>query len=141
MKSTVNDLNQSGLETFPDIPEGKFLVQFDGLCVLCSFTVQFILKADRKKKFIFQTLQNSPLQESFETVIVSDQNSKFKHFDAILKIGKELGGIYRMIAIFEILPQSWRHYLYLWVAKNRFRWLGIRKSCYLPSEEEKERFI
>jgi len=121
--------------------EGKILVQFDGLCILCSRTVQFILKADRKKKFLFQTLQNSSGKESFDTVIVSDQNSSYQHFDAILKIGKELGGIYRTIAVFRVLPPSWRHWLYLWIAKNRFRWFGIRDSCYLPSEEEKERFI
>lgn len=123
------------------LPEGKILVQFDGLCILCSKTVQFILKADRKKKFLFQTLQDTSKQESFDTVIVSDQNSSFQHFDAILKIGKELGGIYRMIAVFRILPRKWRLGLYLWIAKNRFRWFGIRSSCYLSSEDEKERFI
>ncbi|MEI8112267.1 MAG: DCC1-like thiol-disulfide oxidoreductase family protein [Bacteroidia bacterium] len=123
------------------LPEGKILVQFDGLCILCSKTVQFILKADRKKKFLFQTLQDTSKQESFDTVIVSDQNSSFQHFDAILKIGKELGGIYRMIAVFRILPRKWRLGLYLWIAKNRFRWFGIRNSCYLSSEDEKERFI
>ena len=133
--------NQQNQEVCAILPEGKFLVQFDGLCILCSRTVQFILKADRKKKFLFQTLQNSSGQESFETVIVSDQNSSFQHFDAILKIGKELGGIYRTIALFKILPRIWRHRLYLWIAQNRFRWFGIRISCYLPSDDEKERFI
>jgi len=123
------------------LPEGKFLIQFDGMCILCSRTVQFILKADRKKKFLFQTLQDSSKQKTFETVIVSDQNSSFQHFDSILKIGKELGGIYWTIAVFRILPRKWRHELYLWIAKNRFRWFGIRNLCYLPSDDEKERFI
>jgi predicted DCC family thiol-disulfide oxidoreductase YuxK len=123
------------------LPEGKILVQFDGLCILCRRTVQFILMADRKKKFLFLTLQTSSENESIETVIVSDHNSSYRHFDAILKIGKELGGIYRTIAVFRLLPRSWRYSLYLWIAKNRFRWFGIRNSCYLPSKEVKERFI
>jgi len=125
----------------PDIPKGKILIQFDGICILCSRAVKLILEADRKKKFIFQALQHSDENQSFETIIVTDSQSTYEYFDAFLKIGKELGGIYKVVAIFKLLPRQWRHSLYLWVAKNRFRWFGKRKSCYLPSPEEKERFI
>ena len=125
----------------PNIPNGKILIQFDGICILCSRAVKLILKADRKKKFIFQALQHSDENQSFETIIVTDCQSTYEYFDAFLKIGKELGGIYKVVAIFKLLPRKWRHSLYLWVAKNRFRWFGKRKSCYLPSPEEKERFI
>ena len=125
----------------PDIPNGKILIQFDGICILCSRAVKLILETDRKKKFIFQALQHSDENQSFETIIVTDSQSTYEYFDAFLKIGKELGGIYKVVAIFKLLPRQWRHSLYLWVAKNRFRWFGKRKSCYLPSPEEKERFI
>lgn len=123
------------------IPEGKILVQFDGICILCSRIVRVILKADRKKKFMFQTLQNLSENESSDTVIATDQHSSYQYFDAILKIGNELGGWYRSVAVFKLIPRRWRHQLYLWVSKNRFRWFGIRKSCYIPSSEEQERFI
>ena len=119
----------------------KILIRFDGICILCSKTVRFILKADRKKKFLFQTLQDSSNSQNFETIIVVEGQKTFMHFDAVLKIGKELGGIYRMVAVFHILPQSWRKSMYLLIARNRFRWFGKRESCYLPSEEEKDRFI
>lgn len=125
----------------PTIPEGKLLVQFDGMCILCSRTIQFILKADRRKKFLFQTLQNSASAGSFDTVIVSDQHSSYQRFDAVLVIGKELGGIFRLVAVFRLIPREWRDSLYLWVAKNRFKWFGKRQSCYFPSAEERERFI
>lgn len=123
------------------LPKDKILVQFDGMCILCSRTVRFILKADRKKKFLFQTLQNSSGNESADTVIVTDHHSSYQYFDAVLKIGKELGGFYQSVAIFKLMPRRWRHSLYLWIARNRFRWFGVRESCYLPSEEEKERFL
>jgi len=125
----------------PLIPEGKILVRFDGMCILCSRVVRFILKGDKKKKFLFQALQNSGQDKDFETIIVSDNQSTYEYFDAILKIGKELGGVFGAVIIFKLLPQSWRHSLYIWIAQNRFRWFGKRNSCYLPSEEEKERFI
>jgi predicted DCC family thiol-disulfide oxidoreductase YuxK len=123
------------------IPEGKILVQFDGMCILCSKTVRFILKADRRKKFLFQTLQNSSGKETVDSVIVSDDNKTYSHFDAILKIAEELGGIYKMAAIFKLIPRSGRNSLYLWIARNRYRWFGVRQSCYLPSGEDFKRFI
>ena len=125
----------------PIVPEGKILVQFDGVCILCSRTVNFILKADRRKKFMFQTLQNSESKEPGDSVIVTDGQKTYSHFDAVLKIAEELGGIYRMAAIFRLIPRNWRHSLYLWIARNRYRWFGVRESCYLPSAEEIERFV
>lgn len=123
------------------IPEEKILVQFDGMCMLCSQTIQFILKADRKKKFVFQTLQDSSGKESFDTVVVVHQNKEYRYFDSVLKIGSELGGVFKLIAIFRIVPKKWRRSIYMWIARNRFRWFGIRKSCYFPTPEEKSRFI
>ncbi len=125
----------------PLIPEGKMLILFDGICVLCSRTVRIILKADKRKKFLFQALQETAKVDNFDTVIVVDGGLTYEYFDAVLKIGKELGGIYRTVAIFKLLPRKWRHELYLFVAKNRFHWFGTRETCYLPSPEEKERFI
>lgn len=125
----------------PLVPEGKILVQFDGICILCSRTIWFILKTDRRKKFLFQTFQNSPDSNTPESVIVYDGIKTYSHFDAILKIGKELGGIYRIVGLFGAIPKQWRHSLYLWIAKNRYRWFGVSKSCFIPSLEDKERFI
>jgi len=123
------------------LPEGKILIQFDGMCILCSRTIRFILKADRRKKFVFQTLQNSSDEETFDTVIVSDGSRILSHFDAFLKIGKELGGIYKMVVLLRIIPERWRNSLYLWISRNRYRWFGVRESCFVPSAEDKERFI
>ncbi|MDP2889903.1 MAG: DCC1-like thiol-disulfide oxidoreductase family protein [Bacteroidota bacterium] len=125
----------------PIVPKGKILVQFDGVCILCSRTVNFILKADKQKKFLFQTLQSSALKEPGESVIVSDGQTTYSHFDAVLKIAEELGGIYKLTAIFKLIPRKWRHSLYLWIARNRYRWFGVRESCYLPSAEVLKRFI
>ena len=124
-----------------NLKEGKILVQFDGICILCSRTIQFIMKADGQKKFQFQTLQNSSENETPDSVIVYDGKTTYSHFEAILKIGKELGGIYSMVGVLKVFPSKWRHSIYLWIARNRYRWFGVRKSCFIPSPEDKERFI
>jgi len=124
------------------LPEGKILVQFDGICILCNASIQFILKADKHKKFLFQTIQSTAQnRENMESVIVNDGFKQYTHFDAVLKIGKELGGIYQLAAIFRVLPKRWRLGLYSWIAKNRYHWFGKRETCYIPTAEEKERFI
>ena len=133
----INDLTIGPMNN----PDGKILVLFDGMCILCSGTIRFILKADKSKKFLFQTLQSSTGQEAGESVMVDDGKKIYTHFDAVLKIGKELDGIYRLIGIFKILPRRWRNGLYEWIARNRYRWFGKRDSCFLPSAEEKASFI
>lgn len=123
-------------------PQPKMIIQFDGNCILCSKTIRFILKADRYKKFLFQTIQSiSSDSNPGESVIVKDGNQLYTHFDAVLKIGKELGGLYRLIAIAKLLPRKWRFNLYNWIARNRYQWFGKRESCYLPTADERERFI
>jgi len=121
------------------IPGDKILIQFDGMCVLCSRTVRIILKADRHKKFIFQTI--SVENKDPETVVVWHKDICYQYFDAVFKIGKELGGIYRLAGVFSILPEKWRKKIYLWIAGNRFKWFGRRQSCYIPTEDERHRFI
>ena len=125
----------------PTIPEGKILIQFDGICILCSRSIKMVLKADRKRKFVFQTLQQSGENKIPETIIVTHNNSTYEYFDAILKIGNELGGVYKVVSLFKILPKSWRLSLYLWVAKNRYKWIGKRNSCYLPTPKEQHLFL
>jgi predicted DCC family thiol-disulfide oxidoreductase YuxK len=129
------------MKTATRSPEGKILIEFDGFCVLCSRTVGFLLKADRRRKFVFRTLSPEGEQLVCESVIVTDGAAEYRYFDAVMKIGRELGGFYRLIVVFRVIPASWRRRLYLWVAKNRFRWFGKRRVCYRPAPAEKERFL
>lgn len=116
----------------------KIIIQFDGICVLCSSTVRFLLKADRRKKFLFQSLQAS---KELESVVVIDGEKRYEYADALLKIGNELGGIFVLINVLKILPPTLRNKLYRWIAKNRYAWFGTRNTCFLPEEKDRNRFI
>lgn len=121
--------------------EKKLLIQFDGNCILCSYTILQIIKSDKKEKFQFQTLINNVENRQFDSVIVYDGNKKYYYSDAILKIAKELGGIYRLLLIGKIIPVKIRNKIYMWIAKNRYNWFGKRNSCFLPDENIRKRFI
>lgn len=123
------------------VPEGKILIQFDGMCILCSRTVKFLLKADRQNKFLFQTQQQTGQTSLPETVVVIDSDRSYQYFDAVFKIADELGGFYKLVAVFRLLPKNWRKSIYLWIARNRFRWFGKRVYCYYPTDKERKKFI
>lgn len=119
----------------------KIIIQFDGICVLCSSTVRFLLKADRRKKFLFQTLQGIQETKEPDSVIVIDGEKRYEYADALLKIGNELGGIFILVNILRVLTPKLRNKLYRWIAKNRYAWFGTRNTCFLPEEKDRDRFI
>lgn len=131
--------------------ESYSVILFDGYCNLCSRSVRFVLKHDRKAKFRFASLQSeygkSVLQkhqlptESFGTfVLVEDDKIHFKS-TAALRVVKSLSGMWPVLYIFIIVPRFIRDAVYGFVARNRNKWFGKRDSCWLPKPEWKERFL
>ena len=131
--------------------ESYSVILFDGYCNLCSRSVRFVLKHDRKAKFRFASLQSefgkAILQkhqlpsESFGTfVLVEDDKIHFKS-TAALRVVKSLSGRWPLLYVFIIVPRFIRDAVYGFVARNRYKWFGKRDSCWLPKLEWKERFL
>jgi predicted DCC family thiol-disulfide oxidoreductase YuxK len=125
------------------------LVLFDGVCNLCNGTVDFILKRDRKKQFRFVALQSEAgekirekyrFPEEIDSVILIHKEKVFYESDAALEIARLLPAPWKWAAILKIVPVRWRNAVYRWIARNRYRWLGKRKECRLPSAEEQKFF-
>ena len=124
------------------------IVLFDGVCGLCNAWVDFILKRDSKGSFKF-----APLQGEYASQIVPDHASELKSIvyicfgkeytksGAVLRILRDLGGIWRFAWIFWLIPFFVRDPLYLIIATNRYRFFGKRDTCRFPSEQERQRFI
>ncbi len=131
--------------------EEKSLVLFDGICNLCSAAVQFIMKRDRRKMFLFASLQSERARELLkshgfsghmpDTIVLIEENSVYLKSTAVLRILKLLGGAWKLLYGFKIIPVSLRDSIYDWIAGNRFKWFGKRKECYLPEEGGKERIL
>lgn len=131
--------------------EGAPVLLFDGVCNLCNASVQWVLKRDKKGQFRFAALQSDTgrqlleqigfSNEKIETVVLIDGDRFFVRSDAVLEMAKRLGGIWSLAGIFRIIPRSIRDRVYIWVARNRYRWFGERAQCMLPRPEWKGRFI
>lgn len=133
-----------------ELPHGKSLILFDGYCHLCSRLVQFILKFDRNKIFLFAPLESDAglfwkgkrqIPESVDSIILIEETDFLIKSDAVLKIARQLGGLFKFLLIFRAIPRSWRNRVYDLIARNRFRWFGRRESCMMPTKEQRKRFI
>jgi predicted DCC family thiol-disulfide oxidoreductase YuxK len=126
------------------------IVLFDGVCNLCSGSVQFIIRRDPKGRFRFASLQ-SPLGErlraelgidpALDSVLLVEDGRWYKESDAALRIAHGLGGPWKALGIFRLIPTFLRDRAYRLIARNRYRWFGKTESCWLPTPELRGRFL
>jgi predicted DCC family thiol-disulfide oxidoreductase YuxK len=127
------------------------LVLFDGVCNLCSGSVQFILQRDREARFRFASLQ-SELGRKIQaehgldpgapsSVLFLEEGRLYRESDAVLRIARRLPGAWKLLAAFKLVPRPLREGLYRWIARNRYRWFGKADTCWLPTPELRGRFL
>lgn len=135
----------------PSFPDDEPLIIFDGLCVLCSHSAQFVLEHDSAGAFRLMAAQ-SPLgtalyshygldPRTYETMILIEDGLAHFKSEAALRIGKRLGLPWSLAAVFRVVPRPLRDALYMLVARNRLRWFGTRDVCYRPDPRFADRMI
>ncbi|MBT6834831.1 MAG: DUF393 domain-containing protein [Bacteroidetes bacterium] len=127
------------------------IILFDGICNLCNSSVQWIIKKDKKTSFRFASIQSkagiSLLSEcgltknQLYSIVLIENNSYRDKSDAIIQICVLIGGIWKLAKIFLIIPKVVRDLLYDYIAKNRYKWFGKRKTCMLPNEDVLSLFL
>jgi|SRR3954471_827195 predicted DCC family thiol-disulfide oxidoreductase YuxK len=134
-----------------NMEDPKAIVLFDGVCHFCNSSVNFIIKHDKKDYFRFTPLQSEKgkaLLQLFNTedfgmdsLVLIENNSIYRRTTAVLKIAKQLNGLYFLLYAFIIIPRFLRDGIYNLVAKNRYKWFGKYENCMVPTPEVKEKFI
>lgn len=130
------------------IPTDHALVLFDGVCNLCSNSVQLIIKNDRNDYFRFASLQSdlgAALKKQHnitaDSIVLVEDGKVYTQSSAALKIARRLTGAYPLLYGFMILPRFIRDAVYAWIARNRYRWFGKKEACWIPTPELKNKFI
>jgi predicted DCC family thiol-disulfide oxidoreductase YuxK len=128
----------------------KPIVLFDGVCNLCSGSVQFILKRDKNNLFQFASLQSKPGQEylkkfnlpadTFNSFVLVEGDNIYTRSTAALRIAKNLKG-WKWLYAFRIVPKFIRDAVYNLIAKNRYRWFGKKNECWIPTPDLRARFL
>ncbi len=135
--------------------EGKDLVFYDGECGLCDHIVQFLLKADKSKNFVYAPLQGKTasellkdvpdsVKEADSLILIEDYQSEnrklYIYGHGAFRIAWLLGGGWKLLGWLSFIPPvlyNWGYYL---VARNRHRFFK-QEVCRLPVEGDKERFL
>lgn len=133
------------LET-PDRP----LMLFDGVCGLCNWFVDFILRRDHSGLFQFAPLQGETARQvlgaeetaNLKTVVVVYRGQEYRYSSAIVQILWLLGGIWSIAGTcLWLIPRPLRDFGYRYVATRRYRWFGHRETCRMPTPAERARLL
>ncbi len=126
------------------------IVFFDGECVLCNGFLDWMMAIDHQAQLRVAPLQGEtatqllpplPHQPEDWSIYYLDEQGLYAQSDAVLRIMRRLGGIWEVLSWGEGIPQPVRDAVYRLVASNRYRLLGKRETCRLPSKAEKARFL
>lgn len=132
------------------------VVLFDGVCVLCDSSVRWLVRIDSNETLHYAPLQGETAravlarhpdvdQTSSSVLYVrgldSDHERVYERSTAAVEILRDLGGLWKVVSWFGVVPRVLRDAVYGFVAKHRYRWFGKHESCRLPSAEDDSRFL
>ena len=136
----------------PAFDDTRPLIIFDGLCVLCSNGVQWMLAHDPDGSSQFAAIQE-PLPralyahygldaERFETFLVLADGMPSTRWAGVLAAGRTLPQPWRILAFLgRLVPGVFGDRLYDWVQRNRLKWFGSRSTCHMPDTRQRARFL
>ena len=134
------------------LTENKKLILFDGVCNLCNSSVQYVIKHDKKNKFLFTALQSETGQQLINQygidtsktdsiLLYTPKKGVVAKSTAALTIAYHLGFPNNILSIFLVIPAFIRNWVYDYIAKNRYKWYGKKESCWIPTPELKSKFL
>ena len=127
------------------------IILFDGVCNFCNSAVNFVIKRDKKGVIFFTPLQtdagqklllqyNLPVND-MQSFVFIDNGKAYTQSTASLKVCRYLRQLWPLCYGFIIVPKFIRDTIYNWIAKNRYKWFGVRQQCMIPTPDIKERFL
>jgi predicted DCC family thiol-disulfide oxidoreductase YuxK len=134
------------------LPEGKKIIIFDGVCNLCNSSINYIIDNDKNDIFRFVSLQSDlgiALQnylgieiDNIDSIILYNPNEAYYlRSTAALKIMKEFSGLWKLSTIAFLLPRIFRDKIYDFIASNRYKWFGKEDNCRIITPELKSKFL
>ena len=133
------------------------IILYDGVCGLCNRINQFVLKRDKTDRFRFAALQSEfagnvlrrhgvnpqVLDTMYLLLNYSQPDERLAaRSDAAVLIMRELGGIWRALAVMGgALPRWSRDKAYNLIARSRYQLFGKFQTCQIPDERYRSKFL
>ena len=129
----------------------EHIVLFDGVCVFCNKSVNFIIRHDRRDLFRFAPLQSEigkTLVAQYgldpaclDSVVLIENGRAYVKTSAALHICRNLDRMWPLMFGFIIMPAFIRDVAYDIIAKYRYRWWGKLDACTVPTLEVRRKFL
>jgi predicted DCC family thiol-disulfide oxidoreductase YuxK len=127
------------------------IILFDGVCNLCSSSVQYIIKRDKRNLFRFASLQSDVGQtilakhnlstSALDSFLLVQGGKTYKKSTGALRVAKQLSGLSKLSYAFIIIPEFIRDSVYTFIGNHRYKWFGKKESCWLPTAELRSKFL
>lgn len=135
--------------TAKPLPDALWL--FDGVCNLCAGSVRAVMAIDPEGVIRFVPIQ-SPYGRTLakahgldpdapESFLFLDRGRALKKTAAIGALLRRLRAPWRWLAMVDRLPRGPADAVYDWIAANRYRLLGKRERCVVPTPGQRARFF
>ena len=128
--------------------EKEKIVFFDGVCNLCTASVQFLIKYNKTKNLKFAPLQSIYFQERYpeeskqlDSILFLREGVLYRESTAVLLLSRELIFPLSLFYYFVFIPRFLRDLVYRMIAKRRNFLFGQSDTCYLPTPELQNRFL
>lgn len=132
--------------------ENKPVIVFDGVCVLCSRWVDFILRHDTAGWFRLAAMQGTHGRALLASHDLSPDNPAslllvqgdcgYTDTDAIIRVLQHFGTDWRLLGnLLTLMPRGLRDTLYRWLARHRYKLFGQHPQCRLPDPAQAWRFL
>lgn len=136
----------------PRFDDREPLIIFDGMCVLCSSGVQFMLARDPEGSTRFAAIQEAVPRalyahygldaDAFDTFMVLRDGQPYVKWQGVLAAGRTLPQPWRALAAAgRLIPDVIGNWIYDWVQRNRLSWFGSRDTCYAPTASLRRRML
>lgn len=124
---------------------------FDGHCVLCSRAVQYVLRYEKRPDMRFVAILSGEGRELAqahdidpeepESFLIIKGEQVYSASDAVFALLQHVNGPAKIFLIGKVFPKAFRDWVYDRIAKNRYKVFGRTESCYVPSPENRSRFV
>ena len=132
----------------PEFPDDKPLFVFDGYCVLCSTGASWLMRhAPGRVRFASaQSPLGAALCRHFDTdpdktYLLIANGTAAGESTGYLRLFRLLGGRWRLLLVFGLVPRAIRDWAYRIVARRRYQWFGKVEQCAILSEEERAQLL
>lgn len=131
--------------------EQRAIWLYDGVCVLCSRSVQFLIRHEHAPSTVFVAIQSAAGRDiALRHGIDPDEPSTFLFIeggralaksDGVVAMARHLRWPWRALGWSRALPRSLRDGLYDRLAGNRYRIFGRHERCQIPPADQRARFV